>query len=400
MYLAEGIKLAEGYKSNQNVLVVGSPGTGKTRGHVVPGVISANGTIVILDPKGEVYDMTSNMMKQRGYNVECIDFDQPFKTTTFYNPFAYIREDENMGDDIIRITSVLTEYQKTAMADPFWGNSAQLLANAIIGYLVECCNKEDRTLKGVMKLIKTMDCSRDDSVLDILMGDAKRKKKDSFAAEQYELFKTVGMSEKTFSSIVITLVTTFSECMSKGMCYLISKNTLNFEKMTKTKTALYIKSSDTDRSKDKIISLLFHQMFTELCHIADSKEGHCLDTHVHFFLDDFGTNLKISSFDNYIAGMRSREMSCSVILQSESQLKNMFLHSWPTIMAACKSYVFLGSNDLVTCKEISERLNRPLDEILYKQYDEVFLFTQGEKPQKCKRYDIKKDMNYHLIKEL
>lgn len=400
MYLAEGIELKSDYKTNQNVVVIGSPGTGKTRGHVVPGIMSATGSMVVLDPKGELYDMTNDMMASLGYKVRCLNVEEPFNTSSFYNPLVYIRSGINMGDDIIKITNVLVSDLRRHSIDVFWANTAQLLANAIIGYLVESAEKEERTFENMLRMIRLIECTTDKSSLDILMEEWGKTHKSSFAVEQYELFKTVAASEKTYASIVISLVSTLGECMTKGMCYLTGHNTIDFDELGTRETIIYIRSSDTDRSKDKIIEMFFHQAFIELCRIADSKKKHCLDMHVHFFLDDFGTNLKIANFDNYIAGMRSREMSCSIILQSESQLKKMFAESWSTIMASCQSYVFLGSNDLDTCRNISERVNRPLDEILYKEYDDVYLFAQGEKPKKCKRYDIKKDVKYHMLHEL
>lgn len=400
MYLAEGIQLKETYKSNQNVLVVGSPGVGKTRGHVIPGLMSGNCSMVVLDPKGEIYSMTHEMMKHRGFDVVCIDFDNPFNTEVFYNPLVHIRDNKYMGEDIIKVTSALTRNYKEHSVDPFWADAAQLLGNSLIGYLVEECNEEDRTLESVMKLLRQISSKDQESVLDVLMSDLEQRNPKSFAVEQYQLFKTSSCSEKTEASIIISLVCTFTECMSQGMKYLTHKNTLDFEKLGERRTVLYIKSSDTDRSKDKIIEMLFHQLFDELCHIADGKKNHCLDMHVHFYLDDFGTNLYIKGFDSYISGMRSREMSCSIILQSESQLKKVFSVAWPTIMAACQSYVFLGSNDLETCQNVSLRVNRPLDEILYKKYDELYVFTQGEKPRKAKRYDMKKNEQYKFINEL
>ena len=398
MYVAEGKKIDTGYKANRNVVVVGAPGTGKSRYVIIPGLMTIDGSVAVLDPKGELYDMTKDLMEKRGYDIYVIDFKDPFKTQQFYNPLMHIRKDKHMEDDIVRVSRLLLDEQWDAH-DPFWSRAAQLLANAIIGFLIEECDETDITFTGMSSLLKSMSCEGE-SVLDILMKELKEKNPKSFAVSQYELFKSVGTSDKTFSSIVISLVAAFANVMSKGMTYLTSKDTIDFLELGQRKIALYIKSSDTDRSKDKIVSLLFSQMMDELCTYADEKEKHCLDTHVHFFLDDFGTNLRIPEFDSYIAGMRSREMSCSVILQSEAQLRKLYGESWATIIASCGNYIFLGTNDLDTCTSISRRLNRPLEEVLYKKREDIFLFAQHEKPEKCKRYDISKDLNYRYFKEL
>ena len=119
-----------------------------------------------------------------------------------------------------------------------------------------------------------------------------------------------------------------------------------------------------------------------------SLTNHCLPVHVHFFLDDFGTNLVIKRFDATIAGMRSRELSCSVILQSEGQLRHMYGEAWSTILGSCAAYVFLGSNDINTCYDISLRINKPLEYVLYKKNTGIFVFEQGKRPRRAERYDL------------
>ena len=200
--------------------------------------------------------------------------------------------------------------------------------------------------------------------------------------------KTVSCAEKTFTSIIISLATTFTALMSKGIKHLTHKNTIDFRKLGHQKTALFVINSDADRSKDVLVNILFQQAIDELCRDADCQPGHCLPVHVHFFLDDFGTNLTINRFDAAIAGMRSREMSCSVILQSEGQLKKMYGDAWPTILGSCAAYVFLGSNDINTCHDVSLRINKPLDQVLYKRNSDIFVFVQGKRPEKVERYDL------------
>lgn len=399
MYLVAEKRRELGYKNNHNVLVLGAPGTGKTRHHVIPGLLNGEFSMVLLDPKGELYDMTRELMEERGYKVLCIDFKEPHETELYYNPLMHIRRDHHMSEDIIKLTKILVADQDRNCKDVFWPKAAQLLANALTAFLVESCNVDECNFESMTKLLRNMSAAGE-SVMDVLMKELKAKNPKSFAVEQYELFKTVGDSEKTFSSIVISLVTTFAESLSEGMKHLTRKNTLDFKVLGDEKTVLYIKSSDTDRSKDCFISMLFVQMFDELCSYADSLENHALKNHTHMYLEDFGTNLCIPAFDVYIAAMRSREISCSVILQSEGQLKKMYGESWSTIISSCGSYLFMGTNDLETCKNISQRVNRPLEEILYKKQEDIYLFEQNEMPHKGKRYDIKNDSNYKYVREL
>ena len=394
MILAKDIYLEETFKSNQNVLVLGVPGSGKSRSHVLPNLMEMNSSFVVLDPKGELFDIAGKMLGKRGYRVQCVDFDTPRDTFDFYNPLNFIKNE----DDILRLTDLLVSDSKRHCNDVFWPSSAQVLANAIVGYLVDQCNPEDRTLANIMKMLRNM--SSDEtctSTLDVLFEDLKKKSPDCFAVEQYDIIKTCGAAEKTFASIIISLATTFTGLMSQGIKHLTCKNTVDFRRLGHEKTALFIKSSDTDRSKDILVNLLFQQAIDELCREADHLPNHCLPVHVHFFLDDFGTNLVIKRFDATIAGMRSRELSCSVILQSEGQLRQMYGEAWPTILGSCAAYVFLGSNDINTCYDVSLRVNKPLGQVLYKRSGDIYVFVQGKGPERAERYDLTQHTLYNSL---
>ena len=394
MILAKNCTLPEDFKSNQNVLVLGVPGSGKSRGHVLPNLLEMASSFIVLDPKGELYDISANMLRGRGYLVQCVDFDTPKRTSDFYNPFHFIKNE----DDILRLTELLVAESKQTCSDVFWPNSAQVLANALIGYIIEQCNPEDQTLANILKLLRNMSPGGENlSTLDIMFNDLKALSPHSFAVEQYDTVKTCYASQQTYASILISLATTFTGFLSKEIKRLTEKNTIDFRRLGHEKIALFVKSSDTDRSKDTLVNIFFQQAIDELCREADALPNHCLPVHVHLFLDDFGTNLTIKRFDSIIAGMRSREMSCSVILQSEGQLKHMYGEAWSTILGSCAAYVFLGSNDLNTCHDISLRVNKPLQQVLYKKYSDIYVFVQGKNPVKAERYDLTQHHLYGLL---
>lgn len=400
MILAENVFLKNGYKANMNVMVLGVPGAGKTRNHVLPNLMDMDSySFLVLDPKGEVHDIAANMLRKKGYKVSCINFDEPMKTTCFYNPLAHIHSE----DDIIRMTELLMAEARRTSNDRFWPDSATILANALVSYLVNETNPEDRTLENMLKLLQQVDvrytASGSESTLDSMFNRVKERDKYCFTVQQYEMLQGCAMADRTYASIVLTLIATFAKFMTKEVKYLTSKNTLDFKSMGHQKTALFIKSSDTDRSKDPLVAMLFQQAMDALCREADSQPDHRLPVHCHMFLDDFGTNLKLPRFDSYIAGMRSRELSCSIILQSEGQLRSLYGDAWSTILASCQSYIFLGSNDLDTALSISRRINRPLEEVLYKKSTDIFVFIQGEPPRKAHRYDLKQHRYYPLLND-
>lgn len=400
MILSDDVVLKAGFKQNMNCLVLGVPGSGKTRGHILPNLCNMeDSSAVLLDPKGELYTLTADMMRKRGFCVKLVDFDNPFNPdSVFYNPLQYCIN----SDDIMAITKVLVAEDQKRAKDPFWPNSAQLFANALIGYLVFECRPSERNLSSLMKLLTAFEVPADPSqktTLDIMFDDLKQKTPDAWHLQQYELLRKVSNSEKTYACIAISLITTFAAFMSEGIKRLTSLDTLNIKDIGKRKTIVYVKSSDSDRSKDKLISILFQQIFTELFHQADSSDNHTLDVHTHIYLDDLGTNLTIENLDVYLAACRSREISVSVILQSIGQLEKQFGCAYTAILGSCASLVFLGSNDVNTCYEISLRLNKPLGTVLYKDINDIFVFTQGDSAKKTRVFDVKKHPNYKLVND-
>jgi len=396
--LSEHIVLEGGFKKNMNCLVLGVPGSGKTRGHILPNLCNMqNSSAVLLDPKGELYSLTSNMMRERGFDVKLIDFDNPHNPdSAFYNPLNYCRT----SDDILSITKVLLSDEMEKTVDQFWPNAAQLMANALIGYLVYETRRSECTLESLIKLLKSFEIPndpRDRTTLDIMFGDAKNKSPNAWHVEQYELLRKIAGAEKTYACIAMSLITAFASIMSDGIKKLTSRDTLDIKSIGRKKTVVYVKSSDSDRSRDKLISILFQQIFKELFHEADSNDSHALRIHTHLYLDDLGTNLTIYNLDGYLAACRSREISVSVILQSVGQLKKQFGDAYTAILGSCASLVFLGSNDINTCHEMSLRLNKPLGTVLYKDMNDIFVFTQGENARKTRVYNIKNHPNYHLM---
>lgn len=403
MILAKDTYLEGGFKKNHNVVVLGTPGTGKTRHYILPNLCNMkNSSAVLLDPKGELYDLTSEMMKKRGFKVKLIDFDNPSNPNTcYYNPLRYCKT----SDDVLRITNIILLSQKENTKDMFWPCAAQLLANSVIGYLISECRPSERTLENAIKLLKTYKVkdemlSEQRCPLDVIFSDLEKKKPDSWCVEQYNLFNNSGGSPKTCSTVVLVLVSAFAFFMSDGIKHLTHKDTIDLKSIGETPTVVYVKSSDSDRSRDELVSIFFEQTINQLFNAADGNDNHTLKVHTHFFLDDLGTNLTIRNLPSYLAACRSREISMSVVLQSIGQLKTHYKEDYSTILGSCASTLFLGSNDIETCEEFAKRLNKPLSDVLYKDYSSIFVFTQGEKPVHTQLYDLQRDENYKLINEL
>ncbi|MBO7217298.1 MAG: type IV secretory system conjugative DNA transfer family protein [Clostridia bacterium] len=396
--LGNNVLVEGGLADNINTMLIGAPGTGKTRSYVLPNLMSAEDeTVVVLDPKGEIYDMTAPLMEEKGYRVLSLDFVNPEKSEVHYNPLRYCRNEE----DIIKLSTLLVEDQKSRTVDMFWPLTTQLLCNALVGFLKSHRPENQQHLGSVLRLLQIATVSEENvdrhiSKLDAVFQDVEKLDPNSWAASQYTLLKRA--AAKTQKSIIISLVATFSGIMTPQMTEMMSTDNLNVPSLCEKKTVLYVKCSDTDRSKDKLVSLFFMQLFQELYRIADEAPSHVLPRPVHILLDDVGANLKIPNMDGIIATSRGRRISLSLILQSIGQLKKQY-EDYTSILNSCNNVVFLGGSDIETCMEMSQRLDKPLGDVLYKKSDTIYVFRQGHRPVITTTYNLKNHPRYSALRE-
>ena len=392
--LGENTFFNNGYKQNANNLIIGAPGTGKSRGFVIPNLCEANNeSLLVLDPKGELYSITHEMMEYKGYKVQVLDFDNPLKSQIFYNPLSFIKTQ----DDVSKFSRIMVADQRNNCRDSFWPLTAEILCNALTSYLVSYRPEAQQNMKSIEKLLRVavpsdvnpQEKTRLDKILENIPDN------NPWCRSQYELIRNA--ADRTLKSIVISLAAEFCGLLTPEIIKLTSRNTLNPQSFCDEKTILYVKCSDTDRSKDKLVSIFFSQFLHEIYSIADNSPSRSLSRPVHIILDDMGANLKIPSLDCMISTSRGRDISFSIILQSFGQLKKNY-EDYTSIVSSCNNLVFLGSNDVETCNDIATRLNRPLNDVLYKTKNEIYVFKQGDrKPIITKVYDLTKHPRYNEL---
>ena len=385
-----------GFKDNGNILVLGQVGTYKTRGHVLPNIMEQDDiSMVISDTKGELQAKTEKLLREKGYIIKSINFDNPRSSHNHFNPFAYIQTPE----DILATSAILvSEVHPGYHVDPYWDNAAMLMLNAVIAYLANECRPSERTLANLRKLVCAFAAREDNpqykSPLEIIFDDIKDKKPESFAVKQWEAFLSIKGAAKTVSTIASVLLSKFAQVLTPDIEFLTSSDTIAFDEIGRKKTALFVSVSDVDRSKDKLVSIFYSLLLNRLRTVADKRPDRGLPIHTHFFMDDFATNVVIPNFPNYISCLRSREISFTLVLQSENQLKTLYGEASSTIVANCAYYLFLGSRDLQGCYEISKRMNIPLDKVLYKSRDEVFILSNFSRPIIDSIYDVRTHVSY------
>lgn len=376
---------------NNNVLVVGSPGTGKTRSIVSPNILQALGSYIIVDPKGDLYEKYGDYLREKGYVVHKLNFSNPEDPETCsYNFFHYIRSDQ----DILKIAHMLIYSTYTVgrarTLDQFWDDIGELLLVSMISFLYYYEPPRNQNLGSILHLIQMCQVQENNSdvrnPLDVMFDKIKDIAPDSFAYRSYLHFRQA--SGKTLKNILITVSSKLAVFDTPGLQRFFSEDTIDIQEIGNRKTALFVIVSDTDRSMDPMANMFFTQAMNELVRVADAMPDHRLPIDVRFILDDFATNVRIGEFPRLIASIRSRGISTMLMIQAEAQLRNAYGEDAQTIIGSCDTYVYLGGNDVETAKSVSQRANLPLSRILYMPVGTNWIFRRGQQPVNSKNFDF------------
>ena len=342
---------------NKNVLVIGGSGSGKTRYLLKPNLMQCHSSYVITDPKGSLLIECGHLLEKKKYQIRFFNTIN-FKKSLHYNPFHYIHSEK----DILKLANVLITNtdggQKSS--DPFWRNAEMLLYCALMGYIFYEAPPHEQNFNTLVAMINAMEVREDDdnfkNPVDLLFDALEEKDPDHFAVRQYHKYKLA--AGKTLKSILISCGARLAPFDIKELRDLMEYDELELDTLGDQKTALFVILSDTDSTFNFVAALMYSQLFNLLCDKADDFYGGRLPVHVRLILDEFANIGQIPNFDKLIATIRSREISASIILQSQSQLKTIYKDAADTIVGNCDSTLFLGGKEKSTLKEISELLGK------------------------------------------
>ena len=350
----------DGYKHrrNLNILVVGGSGSGKTRFFCKPGIMSVNCSYLIIDPKGEMLRSTGYLLKDEGYDIKVFDLIHP-RQSDGYNPFTYIRDDPDvlkLMDNLVKNTTP----PKGASNDPFWEKAEIALDSALMLYLLYEAPVEEQNFEMLMFMLECARVMEEDeqyqSPLDLLFQTLEERDPSHIAVREYKVYKQA--AGKTAKSILISCGARLAPFDIKELRELMETDEMELDTIGDRKTALFVIISDTDDTFNFVVSILYTQLFNLLCDKADDEYGGRLPVHVRCLLDEFANIGQIPKFEKLIATIRSREISASIILQSQSQLKAIYKDNADTIVGNCDTTLFLGGKEKTTLKEISEILGK------------------------------------------
>lgn len=346
------------YARNKNILVIGGSGSGKTRFFCKPSLLQSHSSYVCTDPKGTLLPEIGAFLERKKYRIKCLNLIN-FRKSMKYNPLAYIRSEK----DILKLVNALimnTKGEGEKSSEDFWVKAERLYYSALIGYIWYEATEEEKNFITLLDLINASEAREDDetyqSPVDLLFSQLEEREPDHFAVKQYRKFKMA--AGKTLKSILISCGARLAPFDIKELRDLMEYDELELDTLGDQKTALFVILSDTDSTFNFVAALMYSQLFNLLCDKADDFYGGRLPVHVRLILDEFANIGQIPNFDKLIATIRSREISASIILQSQSQLKTIYKDAADTIVGNCDSTLFLGGKEKSTLKEISELLGK------------------------------------------
>ena len=418
------------YARNKNILVIGGSGSGKTRFFVKPSLMQMHSSYVVTDPKGTVLIECGKLLKQRGgYRIKVLNTIN-FKKSMHYNPFAYIRSEK----DILKLVNTIianTKGDGEKSGEDFWVKAERLFYCALIGYIWYEAPEEEKNFTTLLEMINASEAREDDeefqSPVDLMFERLEEKDPEHFAVKQYKKYKLA--AGKTAKSILISCGARLAPFDIKGLRELMETDDMELDTIGDRKTALFVIISDTDDTFNFVVSILYTQLFNLLCDKADDVYGGRLPVHVRCLLDEFANIGQIPKFEKLIATIRSREISASIILQSQSQLKAIYKDNADTIVGNCDTTLFLGGKEKTTLKEMSEILGKETidsfntsetrgrelshglnyqklgkelmsqDEIAVMDGGKCILQVRGVRPFFSDKYDITKHPNYKYLSD-
>ena len=421
------------YARNKNVLIIGGSGSGKTRFWLKPNLMQCTSkayptSFVVTDPKGSIVIECGKLLQRNGYRIKILNTIN-FKKSLHYNPFAYIHSEK----DILKLVTTLIANTKGEGkgGDDFWLKAETLLYCALIGYIHYEAPVEEQNFSTLIEFINAMEVREDDeefkNPVDLMFEELAQRDPNHFAVRQYAKYKLA--AGKTAKSILVSCGARMAPFDIAELREVTAYDELELDTLGDQKTALFLIMSDTDDTFNFLISMAYTQLFNLLCEKADDVYGGRLPVHVRCLIDEAANIGQIPKLEKLVATIRSREISCCLVLQAQSQLKALYKDNCDTIIGNMDARIFLGGSEPTTLKELSAALGKEtidmyntsvtkgtqeshgqnfqklgkelasVDELAVLDGSKCILQLRGVRPFMSDKYDITKHPNYKYLSD-
>jgi type IV secretion system protein VirD4 len=332
---------------NKHIAVFGASGSGKSRKFVRTNILQMaklGQSMILTDPKGELYRDMAEMLGRWGYTVKLFNLVEPTHSDR-WNVLNDVTDDltaQTFSEVVISNTKLGSG--KSA-GDPFWDRAEQNLLKALTLYVVNECPVENRNMGFLYSLLACGDSDKVDIIFEKLPADHPAK-------APYNIYKQA--SDNVRTGVVIGLGTRLQVFQNKMIRSVTAMSDIDLEEPGRSKCAYFCIMSDVDTTLDYLASLFFSFLFIKLVRHADRTGGRC-NPEVYFILDEFPNIGQIPDFTKKISTVRSRGINCFIVFQNIAQLKNRYPNdAWQEIIGNCDTKLFLGCTDNMTATFVSD----------------------------------------------
>jgi len=419
-------------RKNLNIIVIGGPGTGKTRYYVKPNLCQMSANYIVTDPKGEVLASCGKMLRAAGYKIKVLNLVD-MAASDMYNPFVYLRKERE--EDVLSLISAIiknTSGSDRNNADPFWENAETLFLQAIFFYILYEEEPERQNMGTVMEMLAMADFTDQSNPLDEIFARLASKNPNHVAVTNYKLLKA--SAKETLRSIVIMANARFAPFSIDGVSRIFKQDTFALDELDNKKVAIFVIISPSNTTFNFIAAMFYTQYFAQLDYIANwvnpkKNLPQRLQIPALMILDEFANVGKIPNFEKILAYARSLNIGISIIVQSLLQLKEMYSEAWEGLWDSSDTKLFLGGQSQFTLEYISKQIGKETidnrtrsrnfgryrsssqneailgrelmtpDEIALLPDDTCLLLVKSFRSFKGTKYDVQRHSNYRKLSE-
>ncbi|MBP5533069.1 MAG: type IV secretory system conjugative DNA transfer family protein [Lachnospiraceae bacterium] len=370
--LSESVRLRltryrENNSYNNNVIVLGGAGAGKTKLYVKPNILQRSCSYVVTDKAGLLYNDLNALFKSSGYTVKVINSLDP-ERSDYYNPFVYIKTEED-------ITDVANALLAADESDVVTLSEKRMLLEALISYVKNFADDSNRNFKMVKQMLSEMEHGGfgdsgdnwkikpvDD--LDRRFLEVDTTNPDHPCLSKYDNFRIMVGTDKM--EIAESIIKTINAVTAGVIDRSGDLDSVELDKLGDSKRILFIVRPNTGVNSE-FPALIYSQIFTALFKKA---AGMPLDYPVHCMMSEFADNGKIYDFPRILMSAKKYDVSCSLILRSIDDLKNMY-KDYATIIRSCSMQVYMGSRDRNTIEYVAQQVNETKSKVAGTLYTEM-----------------------------
>lgn len=359
------------YELNNNTLIIGGAGAGKSRGYVLPNLLQSNTSNIVTDPKGELYGKVGYFLsKMKGHKIRILELGDFKKRSDCFNPLYYVhKEREGWEERVLTLIETLIANtdggEKQKSSDPFWDKAERLFLQAIIFAVVQGFPEEEVNFNTVNELITWLSIEEEgdqkNSMLDCFFEDfANQYGENHIAVQQFNEFRSKA-SGKTAKSIVVSAVARLSSMKIPEIKRILNRDDMHLDMVGEELTTIFVVKPPTSDESNYIAGMFFTILFQELnyCATIKHREQQCVPVPVHFYLDEFATTCRIPKFVEIQSYARSLGIGITVILQSLDQLKNIYEKEWGVVLDNSNTFLYLGNvRSMETLEYVSKMLGK------------------------------------------